>query len=106
MAVACGRLLPIAGAGLGLMNDAFRVPLGASDDLASAAERLQFTQGEGRCLDASKHCRLVIAGPVDIEQRWPAFARELFNLTPYRAVISLPLPLEPDLGAALDLYLS
>src|SRR3954471_8525889 len=51
---ACLAVLPAAdGAGLSLLDNDFRVPIGATDDVAALAERLQFTIGEGPCLDAA-----------------------------------------------------
>ncbi|MCW2525512.1 MAG: hypothetical protein JWM76_372 [Pseudonocardiales bacterium] len=105
LARACVAVLPITGAGLSLIDDDFRVPIGASDDAAGVAERLQFTQGEGPCLDAARSGRIVIAETEHIEQRWPAFGEQFSQQTPFRAVISIPLPLTADLRGALDLYL-
>ena len=50
--------------------------------------------------------RVVIAQAEQIEQRWPAFGEQFIQQTPFRAVISIPLPLTADLKGALDLYLS
>jgi anti-anti-sigma factor len=106
LARACVAVLPVSGAGLSVMNDDFRVPLGASDDVSQAAERLQFIQGEGPCLDAARSGRVVIAQAEQIQQRWPAFGDQFAQQTPFRAVISIPLPLTADLRGALDLYLT
>jgi hypothetical protein len=105
LARAAVAVLPIDGAGLSLFNDDFRVPVGASDDVATLAERLQFTQGEGPCLDAVRDRRIQIADLQRMEERWPSFARELFRRTPYRAIISLPLTLTATERGAMDLYL-
>ncbi|MCW2529658.1 MAG: hypothetical protein JWM76_4518 [Pseudonocardiales bacterium] len=105
LARACVAVLPVTGAGLSLIDEDFRVPIGASDDAAEAAERLQFTQGEGPCLDAARSGRVVIAEAEHIEQRWPAFGEQFSQQTPFRAVISIPLPMTADLRGALDLYL-
>ena len=43
---ACVEVLQVDGAGLSAVSDRVQVPLGASDDDAVAAERLQFTVGE------------------------------------------------------------
>src|ERR1700712_1960277 len=106
LARACVAVLPVTGAGLSLLNDDFRVPLGASDDAAETAERLQFTQGEGPCLNAARSGRVVIAQAEQIEPRWPAFGEQFFQQTPFRAAISIPLPLTADQRGALDLYLN
>ena len=57
LARACARVLGVAGAGISVFADDYRVPLGASDNDASSAERLQFTLGEGPCLDAYHHAQ-------------------------------------------------
>jgi ANTAR domain len=101
---ACVQVLPVSGAGLSLINDDFRVPVGASDELASTAERLQFTQGEGPCLEAARTSRIVMAGEADIEQLWPLFAADFFTQTPYRGALCMPLRLSPDTVGALDLF--
>jgi hypothetical protein len=103
---ACVQVLPVVGAGLSLMNASFRVPVGASDEMASVAERLQFTQGEGPCLDAARQSRAVIAGESDIRQQWPMYAAEFFAQTSYRAALCLPLRLSPDTTGALDLFVT
>ena len=50
---ACVQVLPITGAGLSLFSaPTMRIPIGASDDTATAAERAQFTVAQGPCFDA------------------------------------------------------
>lgn len=103
---ACVQVLPVAGAGLSLLDHDFPVPVGASDEVASIAERLQFTQGEGPCLDAARTSRIVIAGEDDIRQQWPLFAAEFFAQTPYRGALCMPLRLSPATLGALDLFVT
>lgn len=72
------------------------VPIGASDVPATRAEALQFTLGEGPCLDAySSRCPVLTS---DVQRpdsparwRWPTYAAELTRRTPYRAVFAFPL---------------
>lgn len=104
LARACVTVLPVNGAGLSLLNHDFRVPVGSSDDMASCAERLQFTQGEGPCLDAARNHQLVLTTGAEIERRWPSFGAEFLGQTPYRGVASLPLRLSTETIGALDLY--
>jgi hypothetical protein len=106
LARACVQVLPVAGAGLSLLNHDFRVPVGASDEVASTAERLQFTQGEGPCLDAARTSRTVIAGEADIKRLWPLFAAGFFAQTPYRGALCIPLRLSPEMVGALDLFVT
>jgi hypothetical protein len=106
LAQACAAVLPVDGAGLSVFFSADRrLPLGASDDAAATAERLQFTVGQGPCLTAHDTGRLVVADDAELGQRWPAFTDLLVAQTPIRGVIALPLdgPLQ-GIGA-LDLYL-
>jgi hypothetical protein len=106
LARACVQVLPVTGAGLSLLDRDFRVPVGASDEVASTAERLQFTRGEGPCLDAVRTSRIVIAGDTDIERQWPLFAADFFARTPYRGALCMPLHLSPETTGALDLFVS
>jgi hypothetical protein len=99
------RALDVDGAGLSVFDGDFRVPLGASDDTASYAERLQFTQGHGPCLEAALGGQIVIAGADGIRQRWPQFGEALYAATPYRAVISVPLSIMSTTRGAMDLFL-
>lgn len=106
LARACVQVFPVIGAGLSLLNHDFRVPVGASDEVASRAERLQFTQGEGPCLDAARTGRTVIAGEADIQEQWPLFAAEFFEQTHYRGAMCVPLRLSPETVGALDLFVT
>jgi hypothetical protein len=106
LARACVQVLPVAGAGLSLLNDEFRVPVGASDETATCAERLQFTQGEGPCLDAARSGRTVIADASQIQAQWPLFGADFLARTPYRGTISIPLRLSAETTGALDLYVT
>jgi hypothetical protein len=103
LAQVCRQVLAVDGAGLSTFQDEFRMPLGASDSQAAAAEQLQFTQGEGPCLDAVRHSRAVVADEPELQRRWPLFAQALRSRTRYRAVVSVPLDLAGR--SALDLYL-
>jgi hypothetical protein len=106
LARACTAVLPVDGAGISLVTDSFRVPLGASDEQASLAERLQFTQGEGPCLDAAHDRRIQFADTEHLRERWPLFSQELFARTTYRAVVAVPWMTTDGTNGALDLFLS
>ena len=104
LAQACRDVLAVDGAGLSVFSDDFRVPLGASDHIASDAERLQFTHGEGPCMKAAEGGP-VRAGPQYFETNWPLLYTDLLRRTPYRSVVTVPLPrMTPARGGALDLY--
>ncbi|MCO7218331.1 GAF domain-containing protein [Klenkia sp. PcliD-1-E] len=106
LARACTAVLPFDGAGISmtLLPDR-RLPLGASDETAASAERLQFAVGEGPCLTAQR-TRTVIAATTaeQLHRRWPMFAHQLEQRTPYQGVVCLPVS-GPLAGAVvLDLY--
>ena len=107
LARAAVRVLPgVAGAGISVLADpGMRVPLGASDDDAATAERLQFTVGEGPCLLAHSSARPVYAPAAVFAARWPLLYEELTARTPYRAVLAVPLRYRFTGFGALDLYL-
>ncbi|WP_432574653.1 GAF domain-containing protein [Kineococcus sp. SYSU DK005] len=105
LARACASVLGVDGAGISVMSGSgIRLPLGASDDSAALAERLQFTIGEGPCLQAQQSCRPVHADAAAMSARWPALAQEYLERTPFRFVLSLPLLRSRDSIGALDLY--
>jgi hypothetical protein len=81
-----------------------RIPVGASDDTAATAERLQFTTAEGPCFTANRTRQPVIAAYTLIAQRWPQFHDQLVTHTPIRGVLSTPLTDGLAGVAVLDLY--
>jgi hypothetical protein len=104
LARACAKVLGVAGAGISVFSNDFRVPLGASDHDAATAERMQFTLGEGPCLDAYQTGEPFRGDKQHIQRRWPLFYDELVSRTPYHSIISLPLQLSRSTGGAVDLY--
>ena len=106
LARAVAAVLSVDGAGISVLSGDLRVPLGASSDLAATAERLQFTHGAGPCLDAAHRHRLMVADRNELHRHWPLFAEELFDRTPYRAILTVPLHIARDTWGATDLYLA
>jgi hypothetical protein len=104
LARACAAALGVDGAGLSLHVGALRTPLGASDEATAHAERQQFTLGDGPCLRAHDDGSQIAFAPHDIERNWPELYASIVTDTPFRAVLSVPLP--PPLGplVVLDLY--
>jgi hypothetical protein len=104
LARACAVALGVDGAGLSLHVGALQTPIGASDDVTAHAERQQFTLGEGPCLRAHDDGSAVAFDPEDLQRNWPELWSSIVTDTPYRAVLSVPLP--PPLGplVVLDLY--
>jgi hypothetical protein len=62
LAKACTRVLPIDDAGISMFTaPTMRIPIGASGDDATIAERLQFTAAQGPCIDARHTGQRVVA---------------------------------------------
>jgi hypothetical protein len=102
---ACVAALPVDGAGLSIHDmKGLRTPIGASDPVASQAERLQFTFGEGPCLRAHDDGVAISFDEAAIARNWPDLHTALVGETPFHAVLSVPLL--PPLGplVVLDLY--
>jgi len=101
------RVLPADGAGLSVRaGPGGRTPLGGSSAEAGMAERLQFTAGEGPCLQAHVDGQPVFVVADDLRRRWPVYSKRLFAETPYRGAVALPLRSALAGLCVLDLYFS
>lgn len=103
---ACAAGLPVTGVGLILMNDQGPAGLAAATDgPASTMEELQFTLGEGPCVDASVGGRPVLqpelrkTGP----SRWPGFGPAAVDAG-IEAIFAFPLQVGSIRLGVLDLY--
>ena len=105
VARACAAALPVDGAALSLHAGPLHVPIGVSGGEAAHAERLQFTFGEGPCLRAHDDGRTIAFDPDAIHRNWPQLYRSFMADTPYRGVLSVPLPEPLGPTVVLDLYL-
>lgn len=76
--------------------------IAASDDVARQADALQYDLGEGPCLQAAWDDANYLMFDVEVETRWPRYARALAEATPLRAVLAFQLPAEES--AALNLF--
>lgn len=104
LAEAARTTLGADGAGISLIAQEHRVPLGSSGEDAAAAELLQFTVGEGPCLDALRSGRPVGADGGQIAAAWPQFWAALTERTRYHSVVAVPLEVAEHMHGALDLY--
>jgi hypothetical protein len=103
---AAATALGVDGVGLSVHDAAgHSTPLGASDEAATTAERLQFTAGAGPCMSAAESGQPVFAAQEQLRTRWPAFHDLLVTHTPFRSVVALALPGDLRGHGALDLYL-
>jgi hypothetical protein len=103
---ACAAALPVTGVGMVIMNqDGPAGVAAATDGPAAVMEGLQFTLGEGPCVDSSKSGRpillpdLAAAGPA----RWPAFCEGALDAG-IAAIFALPLRVGSVRMGVLDLY--
>lgn len=103
---ACADELPVTGVGMVLMTDAGPAGVVAvTDGAAATMEELQFTLGEGPCVDSSRTGRpvlqpdLAVTGP----PRWPAFSAGALEAG-ICAIFALPLRVGGIRLGVLDLY--
>lgn len=106
MVAACARALPVTGVGLAVMTD--RGPggmLAATDGPAAVLEDLQFTLGEGPCVDSARTGRPVLDADLELSgrRRWPRFASGALDAG-VRAVFAFPLGIGDIRIGVLDLY--
>ena len=105
LARAAAAVLRVDGVGISLIDDALPVPLGASTAAVTAAEQLQATLGDGPCLAAAAAREPLAADASTMASRWPAYAIQLGQLSPFRSVAAVPLYDQPvHVFGALDLY--
>jgi hypothetical protein len=107
--LACIEAVGVDGGGMSLVSTTgTRQPLYGSDDAAQVMERLQFTVGEGPCVDASASGSPVLVPDIDelgggVGTRWPAFLAEAAKAD-IRAVFAFPVRIGAISLGAIDLY--
>lgn len=102
----CAETLPITGVGLALMTDSgHQGVVAATDGPARVMEELQFTLGEGPCLDASLARRPVLQPDLasTAAARWPGFGPEALK-EGIAAIFAFPLQVGAIRIGILDLY--
>ena len=106
---ACVAALSVNRGALTLMSGGDRQePLWASDDVARELDELQFSLGEGPCVQAFVDRRpVLVADLADLadlaDERWPVFAAAA-RRTPVRALFVLPVQAGAITIGVLDLY--
>jgi GAF domain/ANTAR domain len=106
LCLALTRALPAAGAGITVMIDhGTQGVAAASDALSSQIEELQFTLGEGPCIEANALQRPVLVADLDGDsaQRWPVYAPAA-QVHGVRAVFAFPLQIGAAHLGVLDVY--
>ena len=105
---ACVACLDVHGAAISLLTaTTSRTTLSATDPTAATLEDLQFTLGEGACIEAATSGRPVLVSDVHdhgLTTRWPVFAGAVAEQTRARALFALPLQLGTINLGVLDLY--
>jgi hypothetical protein len=100
------ELAGVTGVGIMLMpGNAPRVPLGMTDEVSALIEDLQYTLGEGPCVDAHRDDRPVLEPDLahPVTARWPAFTPPALEAG-VRAIFGFPLRIGAARFGALDLY--
>jgi transcriptional regulator with GAF, ATPase, and Fis domain len=101
------RTLPATGVGVSLLTEDHNGGgiVAASDARSRALEELQFTAGEGPCIDAYTSGRPVLVPDLDHHgtHRWPGYAAAAREHG-VRAVFAFPLQVGAARAGALDIY--
>lgn len=100
------RALPARGVGVSVLSESGeQVTVAASDPASEAIEELQFTLGEGPCLDAYAGRRPVLTSNLAGEAmtRWPGYSPTA-QARGVRAVFAFPLQIGAARLGALDVY--
>jgi hypothetical protein len=109
VAALCVEALRVTGAGISMVTArGNRGVVCATDDVAAQIEDLQFTLGEGPCVDAVRNRSPVmvadLTAPGDLAvERWPAFMAGAADLG-VAAVFAFPLRIGAISVGAMDLY--
>jgi hypothetical protein len=104
---ACVEALDVTGAGIMLMvDDEHRGTFACSDAVIGVVEELQFTLGEGPCVDTYRSSEPVLEPnlPDPSVVRWPGFTGPAVNAG-VQAIFGFPLLVGTQRIGALDLYL-
>lgn len=78
--------------------------IAATGDVPRRVDDLQYTLGEGPCLDAAVDDHATLATDLRSETRWPSFARRCVAETGVHGILGLRLVLGGADHAALNLY--
>lgn len=103
---ACVRWLPVTGAAIALMDGpGTQEPVCATDAGSRRIDELQFSLGDGPCVDAFASGRAVLVADITdpADTRWPVFA-EAAAQTGARGMFVFPLHVGAARVGVLDLY--
>jgi GAF domain len=103
---ACVELLEVDGAAISVVLDGVTEgTFGSSNELSRRIDELQYTFGEGPCLDAVRLGQPILVDDLGrtADHRWPAFSAGALN-SRVGAVFALPVKLATSTLGALDLF--
>lgn len=106
LCTAAARTLPASGVGVSVMSEeGIRGVAAASDPVSEALEELQFTLGEGPCIDAFATRRVVLEPDLDngASARWLAYATAA-HTQGVGAVFAFPLQIGAARLGVMDVY--
>jgi GAF domain-containing protein len=89
--------------GVTLMRRRKPATVATSDPSVHALDELQYGLGEGPCLTALRELTTVHIPDLRAEERWPRYAAAAWE-EGIGSILSVPLPLEGEANAALNLY--
>jgi hypothetical protein len=78
----------------------------ASDEVPLRVDELQYSTGQGPCLQALAQSDIAQTKDLLTDQRWPAFAAQAVSVTGIRSMVSFRLYLNADAHGALNFYSS
>lgn len=101
----CSEIMAMSGAGIMLRSgDASLASVGMTNAVSALIEELQFTLGEGPCIDAYElEVPIVEPDLTASSKRWPGFTPPALEAG-VRAIFSFPLQVADVCIGALDLY--
>jgi hypothetical protein len=106
LCAACVDMFDVDGASISFINGAkMHGTFGSSGPLSRTLDELQFTYGEGPCLEAVAQRQPVLAPDLDDpgERRWPALTQALLG-EGVKAIFALPVSVASTPVGALDLF--
>jgi len=81
------------------------ITVASSTPQARVMDELQYAHGDGPCLSAMRTGKTIYVGDVATERRWPEYVRAV-AVHGVRSILGVPLQLEGDATAALNIYSS
>ncbi|MDP9890460.1 GAF domain-containing protein [Pseudarthrobacter enclensis] len=89
--------------GITLVRKKLRATVATSAPQVKAVDELQYNFGDGPCLTALREEVTVYVPDLDRERRWPRYCAVAWS-EGIGSILSIPLPLDNDAGAAINLY--